>query len=100
MPPFSGRGKGDCLHIDYSQSPPLFFREIIEILRVFPLMAVILIFKCTEGAGIRGYSCRGIGEKNRETVITALQLAFTEKLTLYQRCRRLIGHLTIDVNLH
>ena len=32
--------------LDCSQSP--FFREIIEIERVLPLMAAILIFKCTE----------------------------------------------------
>ena len=31
---------------------PLFFREIVEIERVLLLMAVILIFRCTEGAGV------------------------------------------------
>ena len=31
---------------------PLFFREIVEIPRVSPLIAAILIFKCTEGAGV------------------------------------------------
>ena len=36
----------------------------------------ILIFKCTEGAGIRDYSSGD--EKNRGTVITSLQLVFTE----------------------
>ena len=42
----------------------------------------ILIFKCTEGAGIRDYSLvgGGGGEKNRGTVITSLQLAFTERV--------------------
>ena len=42
----------------------------------------ILIFKCTEGAGIGDYSCGGGGggEKNRGTVITSLQLAFTERV--------------------
>ena len=40
----------------------------------------ILIFKCTEGAGVGDYSSGGGGggEKNRGTVITTLQLAFTE----------------------
>ena len=45
-------------------------------------MVVISIFKCTEGAGVGDYSCRGEGgEKNRGTVIRAAcgsQLAFTE----------------------
>ena len=31
---------------------PLFFREIVEIERVLLLMAVILIFRCTEEAGV------------------------------------------------
>ena len=31
---------------------PLFFREVVEIERVLLLMAVILIFRCTEGAGV------------------------------------------------
>ena len=30
----------------------LFFRVIVEIERVLPLMAAILIFRCTEGAGV------------------------------------------------
>ena len=30
---------------------PLFFREIFLIYRVLPLMAAILIFKCTKGGG-------------------------------------------------
>ena len=42
----------------------------------------ILIFKCTEGAGVGDYSSNGGGgggmQKNRGTVITLLQLAFTE----------------------
>ena len=37
---------------------PLFFRKIVEILRVLPLMADILIFKCTEEAGVGDYSSR------------------------------------------
>ena len=40
----------------------------------------ILIFKCTEGAGIGDYSCGGGGEKNRGTVITSLQLAFAQRV--------------------
>ena len=43
----------------------------------------ILIFKCTEGAGVGDYSSGGgggRGEKNRGTVITSLQLAFTERV--------------------
>ena len=46
----------------------------------------ILIFKCTEGAGVGDYSSGwggrggGGGEKNRGTVITSLQLAFTERV--------------------
>ena len=35
---------------------PYFFREIVEIERVLPLMAAILIFKCTEGEGVGDYS--------------------------------------------
>ena len=38
---------------------PLFFRVIVEIERVSPLMAAILIFRCTEGAGVGDYSSRG-----------------------------------------
>ena len=38
---------------------PLFFRKIVEILRVLPLMAAILIFKCAEEAGVGDYSSRG-----------------------------------------
>ena len=37
---------------------PLFFQKIVEILRVLPLMAAILIFKCTEEAGVGDYSSR------------------------------------------
>ena len=40
----------------------------------------ILIFKCTEGAGVGDYSSGRGGEKNRGTVITSLQLAFTERI--------------------
>ena len=42
----------------------------------------ILIFKCIEGVGIGDYSSGGGGEdeKNRGTVITTLQLAFTERV--------------------
>ena len=35
---------------------PLFSCEIIEIERLFPFMAAILIFKCTERAGFEDYS--------------------------------------------
>ena len=35
---------------------PYFFCEIAEIERVLPLMAAILIFKCTERAGVGNYS--------------------------------------------
>ena len=43
----------------------------------------ILIFRCTEGAGVGDYSSGEVGggeEKNRGTVITSLQLAFTERV--------------------
>ena len=43
----------------------------------------ILIFKCTNGSDVGDYSSgRGgeRGEKNRGTVITALQVAFTERV--------------------
>ena len=44
----------------------------------------ILIFKCTEGAGVGAgiiaLKGGGGGEKNRGTVITSLQLAFTERV--------------------
>ena len=43
-------------------------------------MVAILIFKCTEGAGVGDFSSRGRGVKNRGTVITSLQLAFTERV--------------------
>ena len=45
-------------------------------------MTAILIFKCPEGAGVGDYSSRGGGggEKNRGTVITSLQLEFTERV--------------------
>ena len=43
-------------------SPPI-FRKIVEIERVLPLMAAILIFKCTEGAGVGDYSSRGRGSE-------------------------------------
>ena len=42
---------------------PLFFGEIVEIQRVLPLLAAILIFKCTEGAGVGDYSSRGKGRE-------------------------------------
>ena len=35
---------------------PYFFCEIAEIERVLPLMVAILIFKCTERAGVGDYS--------------------------------------------
>ena len=34
---------------------PLFFREIVQIQRVLPSMTAILIFKCTEAAGVGDY---------------------------------------------
>ena len=45
----------------------------------------MLIFKCTEGAGVEDYRSGGGGgggrsEKNRGTVITSLQLACTERV--------------------
>ena len=40
---------------------PYFFPEIVEIECVLPLMAAILIFKCTEGAGVGDYSSRRRG---------------------------------------
>ena len=46
---------------------PYFFPEIVEIERVLPLMAAILIFKCTEGAGVGDYSSRGRGARNPQT---------------------------------
>ena len=35
---------------------PYFFCEIAEIERVLPLMVAVLIFKCTERAGVGNYS--------------------------------------------
>ena len=32
---------------------------VVEIERALPLMAAILIFRCTEGAGVGDYSSRG-----------------------------------------
>ena len=50
-----------------SPGSPSFFHEIVE------------IFKCTERAGVGDYSSRGEGDKeNSGTVITSLQVAFTE----------------------
>ena len=46
---------------------PYFFREVVEIERVLPLMAAILILKCTEGAGVGDYSSRGRGARNLQT---------------------------------
>ena len=43
-------------HLDCSQSP--IFCEIVKIQCVLQLMAAILIFKCTEGAGVGDYSSR------------------------------------------
>ena len=50
---------------------PLFFREIVEIPRVSSLIAVILIFKCTEGAGVRSLfqafrQCRAVRSKESD----------------------------------
>ena len=44
------RGRRETVH------SPLFFCEIAEIERVLPLMAAILIFKCSERAGVGHYS--------------------------------------------
>ena len=63
---------------------PLYFREIIEMKCILALTVAILIFKCTEEAGVADYSCRGRGgKKNRGTEITAAhssQLAFLERV--------------------
>ena len=40
----------------YTVYSPLFFREIVWIYRVFNTVTSILIFKCTEGAGVGDYS--------------------------------------------
>ena len=50
---------------------PLFFREIVEIPRVSPSIAAILIFKCTEGAGVRSLfqafrQCRAVRSKESD----------------------------------
>ena len=50
---------------------PLFFREIVEIPRVSSLIAAILIFKCTEGAGVRSLfqafrQCRAVRSKESD----------------------------------
>ena len=50
---------------------PLFFREIVEIPRVSPLIAAILTFKCTEGAGVRSLfqafrQCRAVRSKESD----------------------------------
>ena len=42
-------------------SPLPLFPWVVEIQRALPLMAAILIFKCTEGAGVGDYSFRGRG---------------------------------------
>ena len=62
-------------HLDYSQSP-IFSWDHLDI----PCLTVtgILIFNVPEGAGVGDYSSGGGDEKNRGTVITSLQLAFTE----------------------
>ena len=64
--------------LDCSQSP-IFLSDRLDILRL--TVTAILIFKCTEGAGVADYSSGGRGgEKNRGTVITTLQLALTERV--------------------
>ena len=44
----------------------------------------MLIFKCTEGAGVGDYNSggEGGGQKNRGTVITSLKLAFRKRVVL------------------
>ena len=64
--------------LDCSQSPIFLWWDRLDILCL--TVTGILIFKCTEGAGVGEYSSgEGVGgEKNRGTVITSLQLAFRE----------------------
>ena len=71
------------LPLDCAQSP-IFSWDRLDLPRL--TVTGILIFKCTEGAGVGDYSSWGErgggvrGEKNRGTVITSLQLAFTERV--------------------
>ena len=62
--------------VDCSQSH-IFSWDRLDISRL--TVTGILIFKCTNGADVGDYSS-GRGEKNRGTVITSLQLAFTERV--------------------
>ena len=58
---------------------PYFLWDRLDIPRL--TVTAILIFKCTEGAGVGDYgSAWGEGEKNRGTVMTSLQLAFTKRV--------------------
>ena len=43
-------------------------------------ITAILIFKCTEGAGVGDYSSGVGGGGNKGTVITSLHLAFKERI--------------------
>ena len=62
--------------VDCSQSP-IFSWDRLYIPRL--TVTAVLFFKCTEGVGVGDYILGGgRGEKNRGTVITSLQLAFTE----------------------
>ena len=67
--------------LDCSQSP-IFSSDLLHIPRL--TVTTILIFKCTEGVGVRDYYSSGVegggGEKNRGTVITSLQLEFTKRV--------------------
>ena len=46
---------------------PYFFREVVEIERVLPLMAAILILKCTEGRASGIIALGGGGARNLQT---------------------------------
>ena len=59
--------------LDCSQSP-IFSSDCLDILRL--TITAILIFKCTEGAGVADYGSGGRGGRK----IKGLQLAFTERV--------------------
>ena len=56
----------------------LFFRVIVEIERVLPLMAAILIFRCTEGAGVEDYSSTVPRPLSRFDTLPQVRLGTTE----------------------
>ena len=70
---------------------PLFFREIVEIQRVLPLMAAILILKCTAGAGVGDYSCRGRGQVPPKQPPPPRPLSSFDKHARWQPVRRAIS---------